>query len=150
MEDSPTAPSSQLDTVGLTRGFVDPYPNARLRNRSTAAENALSPLASSTGRNARVSQASHTPVPDIERLQPGGGLRAVGVSGHDTPIVGANHGDAGIKRETLETVVSDRYPLTMSEARDQGSERGIDSVDLAWLEAALEEYRALLEYLRDH
>jgi hypothetical protein len=60
------------------------------------------------------------------------------------------HGDAGIKRETLETVVPDRYPLTMSEARNQVTDQDIDPVDLAWLEGALEEYRELLEYLRDH
>jgi hypothetical protein len=50
-----------------------------------------------------------------------------------------DHGDAGIKRETLETVVPDRCPLTMSEARDLATDQDIDPVDLAWLEAALEE-----------
>jgi hypothetical protein len=56
----------------------------------------------------------------------------------------------GLASQTLETVVPDRYPLTMPEARNQVTDQDIDPVDLAWLEAALEEYRALLEYLRDH
>lgn len=38
----------------------------------------------------------------------------------------------------------------MSEARDLVTDQDIDPVDLAWIEANLEEYQALLEYLRDH
>lgn len=38
----------------------------------------------------------------------------------------------------------------MSEARDFATDQDIDAVDLAWLEATLEDYKALLEYLRDH
>lgn len=38
----------------------------------------------------------------------------------------------------------------MSEARDSPTDQDISAVDLAWLEAALEEYKALLQYLRDH
>lgn len=59
-------------------------------------------------------------------------------------------GEAGIKRGTLETVAPGRYPLAMSEARDLVTDQDIDPVDLAWIEANLEEYQALLEYLRDH
>lgn len=58
--------------------------------------------------------------------------------------------DADIKREILESVVADRYPLNMSEARDLATDQDIDAADLAWLEATLEEYEALLQYLRDH
>lgn len=61
-----------------------------------------------------------------------------------------DHLDADIKRETLESVVTDRYPLNMSEARDLVTDQDIDAADLAWLEATLEEYEALLQYLRDH
>jgi hypothetical protein len=38
----------------------------------------------------------------------------------------------------------------MSEARDLATDRDIDAADLAWLEVALEEYQALLQYLREH
>lgn len=60
------------------------------------------------------------------------------------------HIESGIKRETLDSVVGDRYPLGMSDARELATDQDIDAVDLAWLEASLEEYRALLQYLRDH
>jgi hypothetical protein len=38
----------------------------------------------------------------------------------------------------------------MSEARDLTTDRDIDAVDLSWLEATLEEYASLLQYLREH
>lgn len=38
----------------------------------------------------------------------------------------------------------------MSEARKVATDQDITAVDLAWLEAALEEYEALLQYLREH
>jgi hypothetical protein len=40
--------------------------------------------------------------------------------------------------------------LNMPEARDLATGQDIDAADLAWLEATLEEYKALLQYLRDH
>lgn len=40
--------------------------------------------------------------------------------------------------------------LTMSEARDPATDQNIDAADLVWLEATLEEYQTLLQYLRDH
>lgn len=55
-----------------------------------------------------------------------------------------------IKRTSLDSVVADRYPFTMSEAREVATDQDITAVDLAWLEAALEEYKALLQYLREH
>lgn len=55
-----------------------------------------------------------------------------------------------IKRRSLDSVVADRYPFTMSEAREVAKDQDITAVDLAWLEAALEEYKALLQYLREH
>lgn len=47
-------------------------------------------------------------------------------------------------------MVADRYHLNMSEARDLVTDQDIDAADLAWLEATQEEYKALLQYLRDH
>lgn len=38
----------------------------------------------------------------------------------------------------------------MSEARDVATDTGLSQADLAWLDARLEEYRDLLQYLRDH
>ena len=52
--------------------------------------------------------------------------------------------------ETLDSVVLDRYPFAMSEAREVATDQDISAVDLAWLDAALEEYKALLLYLREH
>lgn len=40
------------------------------------------------------------------------------------------------------------YP--MSEARDVATDAELSQADLAWLDARLEEYRDLLQYLRDH
>ncbi len=38
----------------------------------------------------------------------------------------------------------------MFEARDLPTDQEMDAADLAWIEAALEEYKALLQYLREH
>jgi hypothetical protein len=38
----------------------------------------------------------------------------------------------------------------MSEARDVATDAELSQAELAWLNARLEEYRDLLEYLRDH
>lgn len=38
----------------------------------------------------------------------------------------------------------------MSEARDLAIDSELDQVELDWLNARLEEYRDLLQYLRDH
>jgi len=62
----------------------------------------------------------------------------------------SRHLEADIKRQTLDSVVAYRYPGTMSEARDLTTDRDIDAVDLSWLEATLEEYASLLQYLREH
>lgn len=56
----------------------------------------------------------------------------------------------GRKRLSLDSVVDDRYPLSMSEASDLATDQDMNAADLAWLEAALEEYKALLQYLREH
>lgn len=58
--------------------------------------------------------------------------------------------EADVKRVSLDSVVDDRYPLSMSEARDLATDQDMNAADLAWLEAALEEYKALLQYLREH
>lgn len=38
----------------------------------------------------------------------------------------------------------------MSEARDVATDTDVDAAELAWLDARLEEYRELLQYLREH
>lgn len=38
----------------------------------------------------------------------------------------------------------------MTEARDVARDTDLDAKELAWLNARLEEYRELLQYLRDH
>jgi hypothetical protein len=38
----------------------------------------------------------------------------------------------------------------MTEARDLNQDSQLEPDELAWLDARLEEYRELLEYLRDH
>jgi len=38
----------------------------------------------------------------------------------------------------------------MSEARGVAPDTGLSQAELAWLDARLEEYRDLLQYLRDH
>jgi len=38
----------------------------------------------------------------------------------------------------------------MPEARDIATEAELSQAELAWLDARLEEYRDLLQYLRDH
>jgi hypothetical protein len=38
----------------------------------------------------------------------------------------------------------------MSEARDLATDTERSAAELAWLDACLEEYRDLLQYLRDH
>jgi len=43
-----------------------------------------------------------------------------------------------------------RYHFKMTEARDLNQDSKLEPDELAWLDARLEEYRELLEYLRDH
>lgn len=38
----------------------------------------------------------------------------------------------------------------MADARDLGTDSELAPAELAWLNARLEEYRELLQYLRDH
>jgi hypothetical protein len=38
----------------------------------------------------------------------------------------------------------------MSESRDVATDKDVDAAELAWLDARIEEYRVLLQYLREH
>lgn len=48
----------------------------------------------------------------------------------------------------LSSPADNLYP--MSEARDVATDSELSQAHLAWLDARLEEYRDLLQYLRDH
>ena len=48
----------------------------------------------------------------------------------------------------LSSPADNLYP--MSEARDVATDAELPQVDLAWINARVEEYRDLLQYLRDH
>jgi hypothetical protein len=50
----------------------------------------------------------------------------------------------------MDYVVSGRYPHPMSVASDPAAKTELSASELASLEARLEEYQELLQYLRDH
>ncbi|CAN5743955.1 hypothetical protein BH23ACT5_BH23ACT5_21600 [soil metagenome] len=50
----------------------------------------------------------------------------------------------------MDSVVDARYPMNMTEARDLAIDTELEAAELAWLSARLDEYRDLLQYLRDH
>lgn len=49
---------------------------------------------------------------------------------------------------TLSSPADNLYP--MADARDLATDSELAAAELAWLNARLEEYRELLQYLRDH
>lgn len=50
----------------------------------------------------------------------------------------------------MDSVTDSRYALSVTEARDLTTDTLLEPTDLAWLLARLDEYRDLLEYLREH
>lgn len=50
----------------------------------------------------------------------------------------------------VDCVADSRYAFGVTEARDLASSSELEPADLAWLIARLDEYRDLLEYLREH
>jgi hypothetical protein len=50
----------------------------------------------------------------------------------------------------MDSVARGRYALSVTEARDLAASSPLEPADLAWLNARLDEYRDLLEYLREH
>ena len=50
----------------------------------------------------------------------------------------------------MDSVAACGYAWSVTEARDLQTTTELEPNELAWLDARLDEYRDLLEYLRDH
>jgi hypothetical protein len=55
-----------------------------------------------------------------------------------------------VKHQRMDSALPADNLYPMSEAREVATDAGLSQADLAWLDARLEEYRDLLQYLRDH
>ena len=56
----------------------------------------------------------------------------------------------GMHDRNVDCVADSRYAFSVTVARDLASSSELEPADLAWLIARLDEYRDLLEYLREH